>query len=48
MLVDISVLFKGFGALKVAAVMIVLAVIGKYLAAWFTQKTFKLSDDERQ
>jgi Kef-type K+ transport system membrane component KefB/nucleotide-binding universal stress UspA family protein len=48
MLVDFSVLFKGFGALKVAAVMIVMAVAGKYLAALFTQKTFKLSNDERQ
>jgi hypothetical protein len=48
MLVDFSVLFKGLGALKVASVMIVMAVIGKFLAAWFTQKTFKLSVDERQ
>ena len=48
MLVDFSVLFKGFGALKVAAVMIVLAVISKFIAAWFTQKSFKLSKDERQ
>ncbi|WP_026463956.1 cation:proton antiporter [Adhaeribacter aquaticus] len=48
MLVDFSVLFKGLGALKVAAVMIVLAVLGKYLAALFTQKTFKLSRDEKQ
>ncbi|MDB5263619.1 MAG: sodium/hydrogen exchanger [Adhaeribacter sp.] len=48
MLVDFSVLFNGFGALKVAAVMIVMAVTGKFLAAWFTQKTFNLSNDERQ
>lgn len=48
MLVDFSVLFKGWGALKVAGVMIVIAVTGKFLAAWFTQKTFKLSGDERQ
>ena len=48
MLVDFSVLFKGLGALKVAAVMIVVAVIGKFLAAWLTQKTFRLSRDERQ
>lgn len=48
MLVDFSVLFKGLGALKVAAVMIVMAVLTKYLAAWLTQKTFKLSADERQ
>jgi Kef-type K+ transport system membrane component KefB len=48
MLVDFSVLFKGLGALKVAGVMIVMAVLTKYIAAWFTQKSFKLSGDERQ
>ncbi len=48
MLVDFSVLFKGLGALKVAGVMIVMAVLTKYLAALLTQKTFKLSADERQ
>jgi hypothetical protein len=48
MLVDFSVLLKGFGALKVAGVMIVFAVATKFLAAWATQKTFKLSDEERQ
>ncbi len=47
MLVDVSVLFKGFGALKVAAVIIVVAIITKYVAAWLTQKAFKLSNDER-
>lgn len=48
MLVDFSVLFKGLGALKVAGVMIVMAVSTKYIAAWVTQKTFKLSGSERQ
>ena len=48
MLVDFSVLFKGFGAIKVASVMIVVAVAGKYIAAMLTQKTYKLSADERQ
>lgn len=48
MLVDFSVLFKGLGALKVAGVMIVMAVLSKFIAAWLTQKTFKLSADERQ
>jgi Kef-type K+ transport system membrane component KefB len=48
MLVDFRVLFKGFGALKVAALMIVVAIITKYLAAWLTQKTFRLTKDERQ
>ena len=48
MLVDFNVLFKGVGALRVAGVMIVVAVISKFIAAWFTQKTFKLTGDERQ
>ncbi|MFD2163294.1 cation:proton antiporter [Paradesertivirga mongoliensis] len=48
MLVDVSVLFQGMGAISVAAVMIVVAVLSKYLAAVFTQKTFKLSADERK
>jgi len=46
MLVDFSVLFQGLGALKVAAVMIVLAVLSKYLAAYATRKTFRLSANE--
>ena len=48
MLVDISVLFKGWGAIEVASVMIVVAVISKFISAWFTQKTFRLSANERQ
>jgi Kef-type K+ transport system membrane component KefB len=48
MLVDVSVLFKGWGAIQVAAVMILIAVISKFLAALFTQKSFKLSKEERQ
>lgn len=47
MLVDFSVLTKGWGALKVAAVITVVAIVSKFIAAWFTQKTFKLSKDER-
>ncbi len=48
MLVDVSVLFKGLGALRVAGVMIIVAVGSKFIAAWFTQKTFNLSRDERR
>lgn len=48
MLVDVSVLFKGWGAIKVATIMIVVAVLAKYIAAWLTQKSFRLSNDERQ
>lgn len=46
MLVDVSVLVKGAGALKVAGVIVVVAVATKYLAAWITQKVFRLSVDE--
>lgn len=46
MLVDVSVLVKGAGALKVAGVIVVVALVTKYLAAWITKKTFCLSKDE--
>ncbi|MCU7549104.1 cation:proton antiporter [Chitinophagaceae bacterium LB-8] len=46
MLVDVSVLVKGFGALKVAGVIVVVAVATKYLAAVLTAKLFNLSKDE--
>lgn len=46
MLVDITVITKGWGALKVAGVITVVAIVTKYLAAWITQKTFRLSKDE--
>ncbi|SKB68746.1 cation:proton antiporter [Dyadobacter psychrophilus] len=46
MLVDISVLVKGWGALRVAGVILVIALASKYLAAWITQKVFRLSSDE--
>lgn len=48
MLVDISVLFKGWGAISVAAVMIAVAISAKYIAALLTQKTFSLSAEDRQ
>ncbi len=46
MLVDVSVLVKGWGALKVAGVIITVAVSTKYVAAMITKKAFKLSKDE--
>ncbi|WP_409966645.1 Glutathione-regulated potassium-efflux system protein KefB [Mycovorax composti] len=46
MLVDVKVLVKGWGALKVASVIIFTAVITKQLAAWITQKIFKLTPSE--
>lgn len=46
MLVDVSVLVNGFGALKVAGVIVIVAVATKYLAALITQKTFRLTNAE--
>ena len=46
MLVDISVLVKGWGALRVAGVILVIALSSKYIAAWITQKFFRLTSDE--
>jgi len=48
MLVDVTVLTHGFGALKVAGVIVVVAVVTKYAAAWLTQKMFKMSPHEGQ
>lgn len=42
MLVDVTVLVKGWGALKVAGIILVVALLTKYIAAWLTQKIFKL------
>ncbi len=46
MLVNFNVLFMGWGALKVVGVISVVAIGTKYIAAWITQKSFKLSADE--
>ncbi|MCF0048536.1 cation:proton antiporter [Dyadobacter chenwenxiniae] len=46
MLVNISVLAHGWGALRVAGVILVVALASKYLAAWITQKVFRLSSNE--
>lgn len=48
MLVDFSVLFKGWGALEVAGVMIVIGIVSKWVAAWLTQKSFRLPALDRQ
>lgn len=48
MLIDYRVFFKDMETIKVAAVMIVVATVAKFLAAWITQKTFKFSADERR
>ncbi|HKG67828.1 MAG TPA: cation:proton antiporter, partial [Segetibacter sp.] len=46
MLVDITVLIKGWGALKVAGVIVTIAIITKYIAALITQKVFNLLPEE--
>ncbi|HJA98207.1 MAG TPA: cation:proton antiporter [Candidatus Alistipes avicola] len=47
MLIDYRAFFRDWESLKVAAVMIVLITAAKYLAALLTQKTFRLSADQR-
>lgn len=48
MLVDLRVLFQGPEALFVAATMTVVATVAKWLAAFFTQKSFGMKAVERQ
>ncbi|MCL2168055.1 MAG: cation:proton antiporter [Lentimicrobiaceae bacterium] len=48
MIVDYKVFLKDFETIKVAVIMIVIATTAKFLAAWFTQKTFRFSRDERR
>lgn len=47
MLIDIHVIFGQGDALKVAVVMIVMALTGKWIACWLTQKIYKMSVLER-
>lgn len=46
MLVDYKAFFRDWETLKVAGIMTVVATLSKYLAAWFTRKTFRLTKDE--
>ena len=48
MLIDIQVIFGQGDALKVAAVMIVVALVGKWIASWLTQKIYKMAPIERE
>ena len=48
MLIDIHVIFGHGDALKVAGVMIVMALLGKWIACWLTQKIYGMSALERQ
>ncbi len=48
MLVDIRVVLKGPQALIIAGILTVVAVLGKWLAAWATQKSFRYSKTQQQ
>lgn len=48
MMIDYRAFVQGLGTLKVAGVMIFVAMFSKFLAAWLTQKVFSLSIDERR
>ncbi len=48
MLIDYRAIFAGWETLEVAAVMIVMVTLSKYVAAALTAKTFRLSGDQRR
>ena len=48
MLIDLHVIFGEGDALKVAAVMITVALLGKWIASWLTQKIYGMSGLERE
>ena len=48
MLIDVKVIFGEGDALKVAGVMIVVALGGKWIASWLTQKIYRMSVLERE
>ena len=47
MLIDYRAFFRDWESIEVALIMIVLITAAKYIAALLTQKTFKLSSDQR-
>ena len=48
MLIDYRAFFTSFDTIKVGIVMIIVATIAKYAAAWLTQKTFRMSVHQRR
>lgn len=46
MLINYEAFFKDYETIKVAIIMTVVATLSKYLAAWATKQTFRLSADE--
>lgn len=47
MLVNITVIFEGYRAILIAVVLSIVALFGKWMATFFTQKTFKYSISQR-
>lgn len=47
MIIDVRSLFTGGEALKVAVVMTVFATLSKWVAAWITQKIYRMQPNER-
>lgn len=47
MLIDYRAFFISLETIKVGLAMIVVATVAKYIAAWLTQKTFRLTNDQR-
>jgi len=48
MIINLNVLFSGAGAFIVAATLTIVALIGKWISAFFTQKIFHYSNNQRQ
>jgi Kef-type K+ transport system membrane component KefB len=48
MLIDYRAFFKDFETIFVATVMVIVATLAKYIAAWLTQKSLRYSIDERR
>lgn len=48
MLIDYNAFFREPETIKVASVMITMATLSKFVAAWLTQKTFRFSPDQRR
>lgn len=48
MLINVNILFGHIDSLKVAVVMIVVALLGKWIASWLTQKIYKMRTVERE
>lgn len=48
MLINYRVFFTSVDTIKVGLIMIIIATLAKYAAAWLTQKTFRMSADQRR